>query len=274
MARENTKMGIEEVMEVNKKTEMDNQQRLVQEGSKVNYQFLCVNNNGVIIEDDTLVIAIQTEYHGYVGAVNILYGNKGGSAITQTRIEISKIPEIKFEQSQLNPIITVGSQIQQYIKVICQSPFEGPISASFYFEYEKKSFRFNFNLPILLHKFVEPLQILGDKGFFTKWNAIQKGPPLEVVEKITLQNNFPEISKIKAMLSKGFPFAVLEGVDPKDTNLVAAGILYTTIGNIEILIRLETNVQAKACRLTIRSSNSAASKAIHSAINDQLLSIQ
>jgi len=72
------------------------------------------------------------------------------------------------------------------------------------------------------------------------------------------------------MLGKGFSFAVLDGIDPKDYNLVAAGILYTTSGNIEVLIRLETNAQAKACRLTVRSSNAVASKAAHSAIAQQI----
>lgn len=270
--RENSGMGIEEVMEKTKEMDQFNQQRLVQEGSKANFQFLSVNSTGVIIEDETLVISIQTEYHGYVGAVNVSYGNKGGSAITQTRIELEKIPQLRVEQSVLNPIITVGNQIQQYFKVICQSPFDGSLGSSFFFDYEKKSYRFHFNFPIRLHKFVEPLLIANDKAFFAKWNAIQKGPPFELMEKIMPgSGNLLEMSQLKALFSKGFPFAVLDGIDPKPTNIVAAGLLYTaTAGNAEVLIRLETNAQVKAYRLTVKTANPVVTKAIFSAISEQL----
>jgi len=49
---------------------------------------------------------------------------------------------------------------------------------------------------------------------------------------------------------------VLEGIDPNPANLVAAGVLHTSVdGKVGCLLRLEPNREAKLCRLTVRSTS-------------------
>eukprot|EP01080_Neovahlkampfia_damariscottae_P005075 gene5075-8675_t len=269
--RQNTGFGIEDIMSHSKELEMQQEQRKVEEASHQSYQTLCVNSGGVVIENNVLQISMKTEYHGPKGKIVLLYGNKSGSAIGQTRLEIQNIPEIQIEKSVVAPLITPGSQIQQYLSVSCLSSFQAEIPASFYFEFEKKSFKFNFNLPIVLHKFVYPVNIQGSQQFFQKWNSIQKGPPLEKMEIVKLGRQLPDISQVKYLLSNGFGLSILEGIDSNPENLVCAGSFYSNESTVGILVRLESNPKVQAYRLTIKTTDKIVTQALFSSISSQLV---
>ena len=269
--RQNTGFGIEDMMNHSKELENQQEQRKVEEASHQSYQTLCVNSGGVVIENSVLQISMKTEYHGPKGKIVLLYGNKSGSAIGQTRLEIQNIPEIKIEKSVVAPLITPGSQIQQYLSITCLSTFQAEIPASFYFEFEKKSFKFNFNLPIVLHKFVYPVNIQGSQQFFQKWNSIQKGPPLEKMEIVKIGKQLPDISQVKYLFSNGFGLSILDGIDSNLENLVCAGSFYSNDSTVGILVRLESNPKVQAYRLTIKSTDKIVTQSLFSSISSQLM---
>jgi AP-2 complex subunit alpha len=212
---------------------------------------------------------MKTEYHGPKGKIVLLYGNKSGSAIGQTRLEIQSISEVQIEKSVVAPLITPGSQIQQFLSVSCLSSFDSVIPASFYFEFEKKPYRFNFNLPIVLHKFVFPLAIQGGPQFFQKWNAIDKAN--EKMEIIKLGRPLPDVSQVKYLFSTAFGLSILDGIDSNSQNLVCAGSFYSSDSTAGVLLRLEANPNSQAYRLTVKSTDKIVSSAMFTAISNQLL---
>jgi len=122
----------------------------------------------------------------------------------------------------------------------------------FIFEHEKKSYRYKVILPVSCSKFIEPLKIDDSNSFFTKWNSIEKGLPLEKQQILPLNHSVDEISQVLTDLK----FQVLTNVDSNKNNIVAAGMFYTGSNeNQGVLIRVETNNEKKALRLTIRSTN-------------------
>jgi len=266
--RENSGMGIEDIMNKTKELEIESQQRQVQEDSQKSYQSLCISNQGVVIEDSVLVISMKSEYHGPKGRIALFYGNKGGSVISQTRIDIKQVQDIKIDYSVLAPLITPGNQIQQYVTITCLEPFQKEISASFYFEYEKKSYRFNFRLPIVTQKFIEPVQ-LNSQSFFQQWNAIQKGP-LEKMEVIKFTKQYPDIGQSKILLAGGYGLAILENVDSNNNNLVASGKFYTEKNIYPVLVRIEGNPNANAYRITVRSTDTTITSSVWTSIASQL----
>lgn len=266
--RENTGMGIEEIMSKTKEQELESQQRQVQEDSQKSYQSLCISSQGVVMEDSVLVISMKSEYHGPKGRIALYYGNKGGSVISQTRIDIKQIQEVKVEYSVLAPLITPGNQIAQYVTITCLEPFQKEIQASFYFEYEKKSYRFNFRLPIVTQKFVEPYQ-LNSQTFFQQWKTIQKGPT-EKMEVLKFTKQYPDISQAKLLLAGGFGLAILEGVDENNKNLVASGKFYTEKNVYPVLVRIEGNPNINAYRVTVKSTDSIITSSVWTSIASQI----
>jgi len=69
----------------------------------------------------------------------------------------------------------------------------------------------------------------------------------------------------------GHRLNLLEGVDPNPNNLVAAGILHTSVdGKVGCLLRFEPNRDAQLCRVTVRSTSEDVAAEVQTLISKAL----
>ena len=121
----------------------------------------------------------------------------------------------------------------------------------------------DYTLPVLSHRFLQPWSLPAAEAFFARWRT----PGLaEHQVSFSWTGPYDRLAAVR-LLSTGAQLAVLDGVDPVPTNLVASGYLATTsvgappdkVANpdsaIYCLVRLEVNPQRGAARLPARSRN-------------------
>jgi AP-2 complex subunit alpha len=262
--------SIEEMMKNNSLNEQAEQNREVHADAARKLTQLLVSREGVAIEDDNLQVKIKSEWHGHKGRLNIFYGNKSSQTITQFRAEFSQIPQLETQVSNVPPLIAAKAQSSQFISIVCKAPFSEPLTLSLYFEFNRKYYRFNIKLPIAVHKFVEPLQLNSADAFFQQWNAIPKGTPQEVAKAFKQAPDYTNIDNVKSLLRDGFNLAVLEGIDPSPHNVVAAGTFYFGNDRTAVLLRVQTDPQKQAFRLTVRTSDPTLSQELHKYIQSYI----
>jgi len=124
-------------------------------------------------------------------------------------------------------------------------------------------------LPVVLSKFIEPLQLSRD-DFFHRWKQIQ-GAPLEHVAIVKFTNpKNSEMAFLSKLISTGFKLAVLQAVDPNVNNLVAAGTFNSTSKQVVCLLRIETNPGVGMARVTIRTFHGPVTEALRLLLVPQL----
>jgi AP-2 complex subunit alpha len=202
------------------------------------FKDLIFANEGVVIEDAHLQVKVKMEFHGSKGRVHVLFGNKTEEPLTQFRAEIGDHPSLQCQVSNVPPLIAKKTQVKQLLDIQCVRPFREPLTLTLFFQHNRQFYRFHVPLPVVLHKFVEPLNIIGADAFFQQWNRIQKGSPNEH-QKILQQNVnlYPTIASVKQLLADGMHMSVLENVDPNPNNLVACGTVNWKTGQESVLIR-------------------------------------
>lgn len=263
-------VSVETMMAANKLDD-DDQLRKAQLEHEKYYSTLLVADEGVAIEDSHLQVHIKNEFHGQKGRMLISYGNKTINPINKVRTTLTKnIPQLDIQFSQIAPLITPEAQVSQMLNINCLQPFSDVAVLSVFFEVDKKTFRFDVKLPIAIHKFIEPLEIADSKTFFFRWNAIQKGEPLEKQEIFKPQSGSVNVDSVRSLLSSGFHLNILGNVDPNSNNIVAAGTFNSEQAQQVVLVRIETNPQHQAYRLTTRTTNNVVSQAIFQSLKQQI----
>lgn len=113
------------------------------------------------------------------------------------------------------------------------------------------------SLPVPPTKFCAPVAGLPAPAFFGKWNGL--GAPGEAQRVVALRERPASMAPFAELAAKGLRLAVLPGVDPCATNLVALGSVCMKGGAAGegplIALRLEINVQVRA--LAARSARPA-----------------
>jgi AP-2 complex subunit alpha len=255
--------SIEEMMKNTSLQEEAEQNREVHADAARKLTQLMVHKDGVAIEDDNLQVKIKSEWHGNKGRLNIYYGNKSSQTITQFRVEFSQSPQLETQISNVPPLIAAKAQTSQFISIVCQGAFSETLTLTLYFEFNRKFYRFNIKLPIAVHKFIEPLLLNSADAFFQQWNAIPKNSPQEVARAFRQGPDYIDVEAVKSLLRDGFNLAVLEGIDPQQQNVVSAGTFYFGNDRVPVLLRVQTDLQKQAFRLTVRSSDPILAQEVH-----------
>ena len=223
---------------------------------------LVYTGEGVLYEDGQIQIGIKSEYHGHLGRVALFFGNKITvplESFTAT-IEVDDPDALAVTLPKI-PTSTIASmsQIQQLVHVECKGVFGvAPVLNVSYLAGSLQTL--SLRLPVLVHKFVEPVQ-LGSADFFERWKQIG-GAPREAQSIYPIKlgpDGRIDVARNDKVVG-GCKFGLLRGIDPNPANIVAAGVLHmSTAGKVGCLLRLEPNAEAKLSRLTIRSTNEAVS---------------
>ncbi|EFC38249.1 predicted protein [Naegleria gruberi] len=234
------------------------------------FNFDDVSNEGVAIEDEHLQVKIKTEYHGCKGRLILLYGNKTTNPLTQFKVHILVPKELEAQISKVPPMISPKTQVQQYVDLVAKGPFSQLTDLDLYFEANRRYYRFNIKLPIVPHKFVEPLVIQGAENFFKQWHAI--GKEQEVQKIFPCTPVYSDVNACAKVLSEGFRLAILTGID-NPSNIVAAGsFFYDPVGKVNVLLRLEYNAPKQAYRLTVKAQDATIAQQVFNYILQELTS--
>ncbi|KAK0198313.1 adaptin N terminal region-domain-containing protein [Armillaria mellea] len=222
------------------------------------YDKLMCNAEGVLYEDVQVQIGIKSRYQGHLGQLAVYIGNKVPTALTSftTTIHISNPAALSVTFAKIPPnTIAPRTQTQQLLHVECKKVFSVPPILTISFlagSHQTISVR----LPIVITKFIENVS-LTQIDFFERWRLIG-GPPREaqVVFSVDLTSSGQlDLAKNNRIVA-GHHLNVLDDIDPNQNNIVAAGVLHTSVdGKVGCLLRLEPNQEAKLCRLTIRSTD-------------------
>ncbi|PBK77353.1 Adaptor protein complex AP-2 alpha subunit [Armillaria solidipes] len=219
---------------------------------------LMCNAEGVLYEDVQVQIGVKSRYQGHLGQLAVYIGNKVPTALTSftTTIHISDPTALSVTFAKIPPnTIAPRTQTQQLLHVECKKAFSVPPILTISFlagSHQTISVR----LPIVVTKFIENVS-LTQIDFFERWRLIG-GPPREaqVVFSVDLTSSGQlDLAKNNRVVA-GHHLNVLDDIDPNQNNIVAAGVLHTSVdGKVGCLLRLEPNQEAKLCRLTIRSTD-------------------
>lgn len=212
------------------------------------FERLTYSNDGILFEDVQIQIGVKSEFHGHLGRVALYFGNKMTQSLTSFTATVEGVdPDIlsvsfaKIPQTVIQPT----SQSQQLLQVECKNVFTAPpiLQVSF-MAGSLQTHRIR--LPIVLTKFFEPVK-LSPEEFFERWKIIG-GSPREAQEiyPIGLDDsgdiNYQKNQRVVA----GSRFQLLQGVDPNQNNIVAAGVLHSSAGGrVGCLVRVEPNKEAK-----------------------------
>ncbi|KAF5375030.1 hypothetical protein D9758_000281 [Tetrapyrgos nigripes] len=238
------------------------------------FEKLTYSAEGVLYEDVQIQIGIKSRYQGHVGQLAIYLGNKVPTPLTSftTTVYVPDPDALSVTFAKIPPnTIAPRTQTQQLLHVECKKAFTEPplLTVSFLAgSHQTMTIR----LPIVLTKFVEHVKF-GQTEFFERWRLIG-GPPREAQSVFAIQlNNAAQLDLAKnRQVVSGHNLNVLEDIDPNLNNLVAAGVVHTSVeGKVGCLLRLEPNKEAKLCRLTVRSTSDDVAKEVQKLIQKPLI---
>jgi len=142
--------------------------------------------------------------------------------------------------------LTPLSQCQQTIMVEARSVFNEPPVLDVQYVDGNEPKQLSLRLPVLLHKYMEPAQLTAE-DFFKRWKQIG-GAPREAQEVFGVVDGSSFTPQSTRTVCEGFGWGVLDGVDPKEGNLVGATVLCTSEGGkFGCLMRLEPNYGSRVC---------------------------
>eukprot|EP00276_Gloeochaete_wittrockiana_P008207 CAMPEP_0184653344 /NCGR_PEP_ID=MMETSP0308-20130426/11042_1 /TAXON_ID=38269 /ORGANISM="Gloeochaete witrockiana, Strain SAG 46.84" /LENGTH=1204 /DNA_ID=CAMNT_0027088731 /DNA_START=109 /DNA_END=3723 /DNA_ORIENTATION=+ len=227
---------------------------------------LVVNSEGVLYEDDTLQVAVKSEFHGAMGRLMLMFGNKANLPLSSFRANIPTVPYLSVAMSQTVAVVGARSQIQLLLSVECIAPFQDAPKLDIVYMLDSQSITHNLKLPVVMSKFNEPVS-LSAEDFMKRWKMIN-GPPLEYqgVGKCKEPVNVAGIEKAISGLRVG----VLKGVDPNPANILAVGVFCSKGSQTPVMLRIETNMVAQAYRITIKTGNNQVTASLLQLITAQL----
>lgn len=224
---------------------------------------------GVLYEDEVLQIGVRSTYQQSFGRVMLYFGNAAQVPLTNLTINVmpntAVAAQVQGDIKELGP----GVQLPMAVIVTCAEEFREPPVFQLSFLVAGAPITITLYLPVVLTKFIEPLELSRD-DFFHRWKQIQ-GAPLEHVAVVKFTNpKHLDPTFLTKLISTGFHLAVLAGVDPNVNNLVAAGTFLSTSKQVVCLLRIETNPQVSMARVTIRTFLGAVTEALRLLVIPQL----
>lgn len=212
------------------------------------FEKLTYSADGVLYEDVQLQIGVKSRFQGHLGQIAIYMGNKVSAPLTSftATIHVHDTEALSANFAKLPPsTIASRTQTQLLLHVECKKMFTKPpiMSISFLAGSQQSV---TLQLPVVITKFFEHVT-LGQAEFFERWKLIG-GPPRESqsIFPIELKESGDlDILKNREVVS-GHRLNLLDEIDPNRSNLVAAGVLHTSVdGKVGCLMRLEPNKDAK-----------------------------
>ncbi|KAJ3431183.1 ap-2 complex subunit alpha [Anaeramoeba flamelloides] len=244
-------------------TQEDPEQKL-----KNNFDSLCTNSGGVLYQDKYIQIGLKSQYHGSEGQLMLFYGNSQNSTFENFKTHITPVPYLKLRTDPVVDQIPGNTQQKQLLHFQCLQEFSSPPKINISFNCEElgqEKWNKTFQLPIVLSKFVQRVPLRAQE-FMGRWKQIM-GPPLGYQGTFVARTiSAMEIGQILS----GLGIQVLNGVDPNKNNIVGSGLFSAAKKKVGCLLRMETNLNKKSIKMTIKTTNTTVTSALKNLIQTQL----
>ncbi|KNC78944.1 hypothetical protein SARC_08642 [Sphaeroforma arctica JP610] len=223
-------------------------------GSEPYLKSVVMATGSILFEDSRIRIMVKDEYKTSQGRLALYYFNKTSSTFVNTRTRVhSEAPEssgLSVEAKPCPPVVAPGQQVFQVFQFQCTNIYMKPPLMTLLFEANGAPQSLVIRLPVYIAQFLNPFSM--DKAQFgSRWQALG-GPQLEAQVVFSPTAGLtPAMCKQQLSTLK---LTVLDGVDPNNDNIVAAGVIMSTVGQVGVLVRLEPNAQTQKWRLTCRGS--------------------
>jgi AP-2 complex subunit alpha len=225
-------------------------------------------DSGVLYQDGNIQIGFKYELTSGKGRVMLYYGNMTTNPITGFSANcLSKGSGMTVVGQAVPNSIEGKTQATQAIVVECLNDFEGTPTLEVAFLAGGVPTNLHLELPVTVCKFMETSKVQGG-DFFKEWKMYENPPQSETV--IVKSNGPIDIASLNKLLSTGFHFTVLQGVDPNANNVVATSNFKTQSQNVLVLLRIETNPQHNMYRVTVKSKSAKVTAALKDLLNDNL----
>jgi len=233
-------------------------------------------NEGVLYSDGTMEIGVRSEFHGNSGRVVLFFGNMTKTPVVGLSLSLNAIPQLQLQtQSLSQTVIGPETQVQHAVLVKCLEEFKDIMLMHVEWLHPASSTKVSVDLPfpVMLTKFLNtpPANALAAPEFVATWKALSE-PGMEL-QQVFNANSPIVVANIRKFLVDNYHMAVLDGVDSKESNIVAIAALSTNAKQIPVLLRLETNAEAKMFRITLRTQTPLATNTLASFFMSQLSSL-
>ncbi|CAI9269039.1 unnamed protein product [Lactuca saligna] len=215
---------------------------------------LCLKDIGVLYEDPYIQIGIKAEWQKHYGRIVLFIGNKNASApLESVHVVILPLPHLKLELSLVPETIAPRAQVQCPLEVINLNPSCDVAVLDFSYKFQKKLVINRLRLPIVLNKFLNPIQV-SVENFFSQWRSLA-GPPLKLQQVV--RGVRPISLKEMENLFNSLRLMVCQGLDTSVNNIVASTTFYSqSTGAMLCLVRIETDPADRTqIRMTVASRN-------------------
>jgi len=246
--------------------------------SKVRGQWMRLSaaSDGVLYSDGTMEIGVKSEFHGSSGRVVLFFGNMTKTPIVGLGLSLNAIPQLQLQtQALAQTVIGPETQVQHAVLVKCLEEFKDIMLMHVEWLHPATSTKVSVDLPfpVMLTKFLgtPAASALAAPEFVATWKALSE-PGMEL-QQVFNANSPIVVANIRKFLVDSYRMAILDGVDSKESNLVAVSALAVGQKQIPVLVRLETNAEAKMFRITLRTQSSLATNTLASFFMSQLSSL-
>jgi len=221
-----------------------------------------------LYQDSTIQIGFKSEYSQGQGRMMLFFGNGTSESLQSFTTTFSTQPSFTFNVQPVGNMVEPRAQLQQLVTMTCVSEFSESPTIEVKYIVGGIPTRLLLRLPLVVCKFMDPVKLNGG-DFFSRWKQIEGTPLSEqiIVKSGTGTIDIPTVSKL---LSGGFHFGILQGVDPNANNIVGAANFKSTAGEILCLLRIEANPQHAMYRVTVKTNSALVTAALKDLLNEQL----
>jgi len=237
--------------------------------SKDFFDRVCIQGSGILYQNEFLQIGVRSTYQQGIGKMMLYFQNVSPSSLHNFTSTPTANPQLLAIQSQsIANTLEQGQQLTQMIQFTCLNEFIEPPKLNFAFgtEASGQSYNLSLLLPIIINKFVEPINLSSD-DFMNNWRQVQQGEWQVIIRNtITPMINLQYLTKL---LQMGLGFGLLN-IDSNPNNIVAAGNFVSTTKQALALLRIETNIEANMYRLTLRTFSPQLTEALKVTLTNHL----
>jgi len=234
---------------------------------------LSAMSDGVLYSDGTMEIGVKSEFHGNSGRVVLFFGNTTKTPIVGLNLSLNAIPQLQLQtQALAQTVIGPETQVQHAVLVKCLEEFKDVMLMHVEWHHPASSTKVSVDLPfpVMLTKFLgtPTSSALAAPEFIAAWKSLS-GPGMELQQVFNASSPI-NVVNIRKFLCDSYHTAILSGVDSKESNIVAVANLSVGTNQMPVLLRLETNAEAKMFRITLRTPSPLATNTLASFMMSQL----
>jgi len=246
--------------------------------SKVRGQWMRLSamSDGVLYSDGTMEIGVKSEFHGASGRVVLFFGNMTKTPVVGLSLSLNEVPQLQLQtQALAQTVIGPETQVQHAVLVKCLEEFKDILLMHVEWLHPATSTKVSIDLPfpVMLTKFLgtPAASAIAAPEFISTWKALSE-PGMEL-QQVFSANSPIVVANIRKFLVDSYRMALLDGVDSKESNVVAVATLSVGAKQMPVLLRLETNAEAKMFRITLRTQSPLATNTLASFFMSQLSSL-